>query len=67
MPSIAGVGLSVGRHGVERLGEPDNLSNAGRLVMRFYDQAIDESAPGEKQAVPADSNVPSAEYPARIC
>jgi enterochelin esterase-like enzyme len=31
--------------------------------MRFYDQPIDESAPGEKQAVPADSNVPSAEYP----
>jgi len=31
--------------------------------MRFYDQPIDESAPGEKQAVPATTNVPSAEYP----
>jgi len=31
--------------------------------MRFYDQLIDESAPGALQAVPATTNVPSAEYP----
>jgi enterochelin esterase-like enzyme len=31
--------------------------------MRFYDQLINESAPGELQAVPAVTNVPSAEYP----
>jgi enterochelin esterase family protein len=31
--------------------------------MRFYNQLIDESAPGALQAVPAATNVPSAEYP----
>jgi len=31
--------------------------------MRFYDQLINESAPGALQAVPAATNVPSAEYP----
>lgn len=31
--------------------------------MKFYDQLIDESAPGALQAVPATTNVPSAEYP----
>jgi enterochelin esterase-like enzyme len=31
--------------------------------MRFYDQMINESAPGALQAVPAVTNVPSAEYP----
>ena len=31
--------------------------------MRFYDQMINESAPGALQAVPAATNVPSAEYP----
>lgn len=31
--------------------------------MRFYDEMINESAPGALQAVPAVTNVPSAEYP----
>lgn len=31
--------------------------------MRFYDQLINESAPGALQAVPAVTNVPSGEYP----
>lgn len=31
--------------------------------MRFYDSAINESLPGASQAVPAATNVPSAEYP----
>jgi len=31
--------------------------------MRFYDRLINESAPGALQAVPAVTNVPSAEYP----
>jgi enterochelin esterase-like enzyme len=31
--------------------------------MRFYDELINESAPGALQAVPATTNVPSAEYP----
>jgi enterochelin esterase-like enzyme len=31
--------------------------------MTFYDQPIDESLPGERQAVPADTNVRSAAYP----
>jgi enterochelin esterase-like enzyme len=31
--------------------------------MRFYDQLINESAPGALQAVPAATNVPSSEYP----
>lgn len=31
--------------------------------MRFYNQLINESAPGAEQAVPASTNVPSAEYP----
>ena len=31
--------------------------------MRFYNQLINESAPGAAQAVPAATNVPSAEYP----
>lgn len=31
--------------------------------MRFYDQLINESAPGALQTVPAVTNVPSAEYP----
>jgi enterochelin esterase-like enzyme len=31
--------------------------------MRFYDEPINESLPGASQAVPADTNVPSAEYP----
>lgn len=31
--------------------------------MRFYDQIINESAPGALQAVPAVTNIPGAEYP----
>jgi enterochelin esterase-like enzyme len=31
--------------------------------MRFYDSPINESLPGASQAVPAATNVPSAEYP----
>jgi hypothetical protein len=31
--------------------------------MRFYDQLINETAPGAAQAVPAATNVPDAEYP----
>ena len=31
--------------------------------MRFYDSPINESLPGASQAVPAVTNVPSAEYP----
>jgi len=31
--------------------------------MRFYSRLINESAPGDLQAVPAVTNVPSAEYP----
>ena len=31
--------------------------------MRFYNELINESAPGDKQAVPAVTNVPSAQYP----
>jgi len=31
--------------------------------MRFYNQLINESAPGAQQAVPAVTNVPSADYP----
>ena len=31
--------------------------------MRFYDQMINESAPGALQTVPAVTNVPSAQYP----
>jgi hypothetical protein len=31
--------------------------------MRFYDQLINESAPGAFQSVPAVTNVPSAQYP----
>jgi len=31
--------------------------------MRFYDQLINESAPGAVQAVPATTTVPSSEYP----
>jgi enterochelin esterase family protein len=31
--------------------------------MRFYDEMINESAPGALQAVPATTTVPSAEYP----
>lgn len=31
--------------------------------MRFYDHLINESAPGALQAVPAATNIPSAEYP----
>ncbi len=31
--------------------------------MRFYDQLINESAPGALQSVPAVTNVPAAEYP----
>jgi enterochelin esterase-like enzyme len=31
--------------------------------MKFYDHLINESAPGALQAVPAATNVPSAEYP----
>ena len=31
--------------------------------MKFYDQLIDESAPGAMQAVPATTNVRAAEYP----
>ena len=31
--------------------------------MRFYNELINESLPGEKQAVPAVTNVPSAQYP----
>lgn len=31
--------------------------------MRFYNELINESAPGALQAVPAVTNVPSAEYP----
>jgi len=31
--------------------------------MRFYNELINESLPGDKQAVPAATNVPSAEYP----
>ena len=35
--------------------------------MRFYNQLINESAPGELQAVPAATNVQSAEYPRVYC
>src|SRR6185312_4555588 len=35
--------------------------------MRFYNQLINESAPGALQAVPATTNVPSAEYPRVYC
>ena len=35
--------------------------------MRFYDQLINESAPGALQAVPATTTVPSAEYPRVYC
>jgi len=31
--------------------------------MRFYDEIINESRPGDRQAVPAATNVPSAEFP----
>jgi len=31
--------------------------------VKFYDRLINESAPGAQQAVPATTNVPSAEYP----
>ena len=31
--------------------------------MRFYDELINESLPGDRQAVPAATNVPSAQYP----
>ena len=31
--------------------------------MRFYSRLIDESVPGVRQAVPAVTTVPSAEYP----
>ena len=31
--------------------------------MRFYNQLINESLPGAEQAVPATTNVPTAEYP----
>ena len=31
--------------------------------MRFYNELINESLPGDKQAVPAVTNVPSAQYP----
>jgi len=31
--------------------------------MRFYDEIINESLPGDRQAVPAATNVPSAEFP----